>query len=77
VPTTYALRYTIEDANATFTLTGIIIGVGVFGAYAAIVAVYLGIAGLSPRKAATVLSAPPGEADAEIRESATDERGTA
>jgi uncharacterized membrane protein HdeD (DUF308 family) len=51
VPTQYALRYTIDEANATFTLTGIIIGVGIFGAYAAIVAVYLAIAGFSPRKA--------------------------
>jgi MFS family permease len=49
VPTQYALRYTIDEANATFTLTGIIIGVGIFGAYAAILAVYLAIAGFSPR----------------------------
>ena len=53
VPTQYALQYTVEDADATFTLTGIIIGVGIFGAYAAIVAVYLAIAGFSPRRAAT------------------------
>jgi hypothetical protein len=45
----YALDYTIEEASATFTLTGITIGVGLFGGYAAIVAVYLGIAGFSPR----------------------------
>lgn len=50
VPTQYALSYHIEDAGRSFTLTGIVIGVGIFGAYAAIVAVYLGIAGLSPRK---------------------------
>ena len=37
-----------------FTLTGITIGVGIFGAYAAIVAVYLAIAGFSPRKALPV-----------------------
>lgn len=49
VPTQYALSYTIEDADATFTLTGIIIGVGIFGGYAAIAAVYLAIAGFSPR----------------------------
>ena len=77
VPTTYALRYTIEDANATFTLTGIIIGVGIFGAYAAIVAVYLAIAGLSPRKPAPVLTEAPGERTTETRESANDERGMA
>ncbi len=65
VPTRYALQYTIEDANATFTLTGIIIGVGVFGGYAAILAVYLAIAGFSPRKAAAPV------------EPATQEKGTA
>jgi hypothetical protein len=45
----YALDYTIDEAHATFTLTGITIGVGLFGGYAAIIAVYLGIAGFSPR----------------------------
>jgi hypothetical protein len=50
VPTQYALQYTIEEARETFTLTGIIIGVGIFGAYTAVVAVYLAIAGFSPRK---------------------------
>lgn len=61
VPTQYALRYYIEEAGQSFTLTGITIGVGVFGAYAAIVAVYLAIAGLSPRKSSaepSVESAP-------------------
>lgn len=50
VPGFPALQYTIADADATFTLTAIIIGVGLFGGYAAIVAVYLAIAGLSPRR---------------------------
>lgn len=45
----YALDYYIEDAHQGFTLTGITIGVGIFGGYAAIVAVYLAIAGFSPR----------------------------
>jgi hypothetical protein len=79
VPTQYALQYTIEDANATFTLTGIIIGVGIFGAYAAIIAVYLAIAGFSPRRSAG--SAPDdlatGVPSAATRESATDDRGKA
>ncbi len=48
VPTTYALSYSIAEAGS-FTLTGITLAVGIFGAYAAIVAVFLGIAGLSPR----------------------------
>ncbi len=45
----YALDYVIDEAGS-FTLTGITIGVGVFGGYAAIVAVFLGIAGFSPRR---------------------------
>jgi hypothetical protein len=49
VPTQYALQYSIEGAGS-FTLTGITIGVGIFGGYAAIVAVYLAIAGFSPRR---------------------------
>ncbi|WP_417563286.1 acyl-CoA synthetase [Microbacterium sp.] len=49
VPAGYALNYTVAEAHQTFTLTGITIGVGVFGGYAAIVAVFLGIAGFSPR----------------------------
>ncbi len=50
VPAQYALRYHIDEAHQTFVLTGITIGVGILGAYAAIVAVYLGIAGFSPRR---------------------------
>nr|WP_165143211.1 acyl-CoA synthetase [Microbacterium endophyticum] len=51
VPVQYALQYYIEDAGQTFTLTGITIGVGLLGAYAALVAVFLAIAALSPRPA--------------------------
>lgn len=57
VPTGYALQYTIEEAHATFTLTGITIAVGIFGGYAAIVAVYLAIAGFSPRATAPASTA--------------------
>lgn len=58
----YRLDYVIEEAGA-FTLTGITIGVGLFGGYAAVVAVFLGIAGFSPRRealapAASVPSSP-------------------
>jgi hypothetical protein len=49
VPTGFALPYSVEGSDQAYTLTGVTIGVGVFGAYAAIVAVYLGIAGFSPR----------------------------
>ena len=54
VPGGYVLDYYIPDAGQTFTLTGIAIAVGVFGAYAAIVAVYLAIAGFSPRRDASL-----------------------
>ncbi|GAA5085044.1 hypothetical protein GCM10025760_03520 [Microbacterium yannicii] len=68
----YALDYTIEEAHATFTLTGITIGVGLFGGYAAIVAVYLGIAGFSPRTADTAaVTAEPETAASFTAESAT------
>ncbi|MCX6502951.1 MAG: acyl-CoA synthetase [Microbacterium sp.] len=50
VPARYALNYYIEEAGQSFTLTGIAIAVGLFGAYGAIVAVYLGIAAFSPRR---------------------------
>ena len=59
----YALDYTIEEAHQSFTLTGITIGVGLFGGYAAIVAVYLAIAGFSPRSAEPAVA--PVTADAE------------
>ena len=57
IPPAYSLAYTIEDAGE-FVLTGIILGVGVFGAYAAVVAVYLAIAGLSPRRTPVQVEAP-------------------
>ena len=71
----YSLEYAIKEAGATFTLTGITIGVGLFGGYAAIVAVFLGIAGFSPRRtsltpadtgvnASTTPTAEPGDAPA-------------
>lgn len=52
----YSLDYFIDQAG-WFTLTGITIGVGVFGGYAAIVAVFLGIAGFSPRHDARAAAA--------------------
>jgi hypothetical protein len=87
VPTQYALPYTIDEADATFTLTGIIIGVGIFGAYTAIVAVYLAIAGFSPRRSApaeseqgaepaSVDAAPPVADATTTGRPATDDRGT-
>lgn len=47
IPKGLASEYTVEGGG-TFLLTDIILGVGMFGGYAAIVAVFLGIAGLTP-----------------------------
>jgi hypothetical protein len=59
VPAQYALNYTITEAHRTFTLTGIAIAVGVFGGYAAVIAVYLGIAGFSPRRSTPAVESAP------------------
>jgi MFS family permease len=71
VPTQYALEYDIQDAGQSFVLTGITIAVGIFGGYAAIVAVYLGIAGLSPRRLreGTAQTSPEGAASDQERAS--------
>lgn len=73
VPTQYALDYYIQDAGRSFTLTGITIGVGIYGAYAAIVAVYLAIAAFSPRRA----PAARAEATADGAPTASDHGGAA
>lgn len=56
IPAGFTHEYTITDAG-TYELTGIILGVGMFGGYAALVAVFLGIAGLTPRKTDAVAPA--------------------
>ena len=48
VPAGFVQDYTV--AERSFVLSGIILGVGMFGGYAAIVAVFLGIAGLTPKR---------------------------
>lgn len=60
----YSLEYFITEAGRSFTLTGITIGVGLFGGYAAIIAVFLAIAGFSPRRAEAVSSPDPAGAEA-------------
>lgn len=50
IPSGYVLGYSVPGAG-DFTLTGIILAVGMVGGYTAIVAVFLAIAGLSPRRA--------------------------
>lgn len=49
IPAGFIQEYTIDEAG-TFLLSGIILGVGMLGGYAAIVAVFLGIAGLTPKR---------------------------
>lgn len=49
IPADFALQYSVDGAGA-LTLSGIILAVGMFGGYAAIVAVFLAIAGFSPRR---------------------------
>ena len=73
VPAQYALSYRIDDVDTEFTLTGIIIAVGIFGAYAAIVAVFLGIAGFSPRRDAI----DAGSRDADVAGTAAPDARTA
>jgi len=53
IPAGFTQQYEVKDAGE-FVLTGIILGVGMLGGYAAIVAVFLGIAGLTPKQASTV-----------------------
>ncbi|WP_435748306.1 acyl-CoA synthetase [Microbacterium sp. PMB16] len=60
IPAGFVQEYTIDKAG-TFVLSGIILGVGMLGGYAAIVAVFLGIAGLTPRRADAVAGAPDAE----------------
>jgi hypothetical protein len=60
-PMQYTLDYDITGAGS-FTLTGITIAVGLFGGYAAVVAVFLAIAGLSPRRPEPVAAVSPEEA---------------
>ncbi len=55
----YSLDYFIAEAGRSFELTGITIGVGIFGGYAAIVAVFLAIAGFSPRRPAADTAGAP------------------
>lgn len=60
-PMQYALDYSITGAGS-FTLTGITIAVGLFGGYAAVIAVFLAIAGFSPRRTEPVPAVPSEEA---------------
>lgn len=65
VPQGYSYSYTAPDGNA-YTLTGITIAVGIYGAYAAIVAVYLAIAGFTPRRSPAAPLAPVAAPEGDI-----------
>lgn len=55
IPAGFVQDYTVADRS--FVLSGIILGVGMLGGYAAIVAVFLGIAGLTPKRVDAVAAA--------------------
>lgn len=61
VPAGFVQDYAVE--GHAMSLTGIIIGVGLFGGYAAIVAVFLGIAGLAPAAKSTATGEKTAGAD--------------
>jgi uncharacterized membrane protein HdeD (DUF308 family) len=74
IPAGFVQEYTIAEAG-TFVLSGIILGVGMFGGYAAIVAVFLGIAGLTPRTADAVGDGASADAVDPEHSAASAERG--
>ena len=63
IPADYSLQYSVDGAGS-LTLSGIILAVGMFGGYAAIVAVFLAIAGFSPRRAVSAPDATATDAGA-------------
>ncbi|GAA1539401.1 uncharacterized membrane protein HdeD (DUF308 family) [Microbacterium ginsengiterrae] len=63
IPFDFTLQYSVDGPGA-LTLSGIILAVGMFGGYAAIVAVFLAIAGLSPRLTGQKDATTTGAADA-------------
>lgn len=65
IPAGFVQPYAIDGAG-DFVLTGIILGVGMFGGYAAVVAVFLGIAGLTPKRADAVAVTASDDAPAPI-----------
>lgn len=72
IPANYMLDYAVE--GDAFQLTGIILAVGLFGGYAAIVGVFLAIAGFSPMPATKAVDDEQGSgaADAAPVEAAAD-----
>ncbi|WP_235201522.1 hypothetical protein [Microbacterium sp. CH12i] len=60
IPADYAQPYAV--GGEALTLSGIILAVGMFGGYTAIVAVFLAIAGFSPRRAEPLKDAETADA---------------
>ncbi|CAH0143305.1 MULTISPECIES: acyl-CoA synthetase [unclassified Microbacterium] len=75
IPANYALQYSVEGAGE-LTLTGIILAVGMFGGYCAIVAVFLAIAGFSPRRPEPVSTEAADVAGAPARTDSTSSDST-
>lgn len=74
IPADYTHQYSVDGAGS-LTLSGIILAVGMFGGYAAIVAVFLAIAGFSPKRPEIVNPAASDDApavDADAAESANE-----
>ncbi|WP_136055850.1 acyl-CoA synthetase [Microbacterium sp. K24] len=76
IPAGFIQEYTIDKAG-TFLLSGIILGVGMFGGYAAIVAVFLGIAGLTPKSKDAAGARPVADAVDDDTASGADTSATA
>lgn len=74
IPANYALSYSVEGTAGT--LTGIILGVGMFGGYTAIVAVFLAIAGFSPNRPASSGAASAQDGSPESAETTVSDRGS-
>lgn len=74
IPAGFLQEYSISGAG-DFVLSGIILGVGMFGGYAAVVAVFLAIAGLTPRRADAALTADTDSAAPETTSAPTTPNG--
>lgn len=74
IPAGFTQEYTITGAG-DFVLSGIILGVGMLGGYAAIIAVFLGIAGLTPRRADDADAVDAAASDSDARTATTPHGG--
>lgn len=72
IPAGYSLQYSVDGPH---TLTGIILAVGMVGGYTAIVAVFLAIAGFSPKRPELTDDATTKDADIDAAARASTETG--